>query len=188
MTIRIIRSFFTSFSDPATLIPNPSLRYFCTNPTVAKRISQIQYPLQFQESSPQRNLIVVSSLLKRYGFPALELLNFLEKNRRLLNLDLTKIEKSLKILLSLKPSQEFLVSVIKSCPRVLEYDAIKKWGGGIRGLEEGSNLSSLAIQNILEVSVKFELDYSCVLGPLKCLKDLGVSDITLNKVLETHPC
>nr|XP_016514869.1 PREDICTED: uncharacterized protein LOC107831600 [Nicotiana tabacum] len=187
MTIRIIRFFVTSFTNPATLIPNPSLRYFRTNPTVAKQISQIQYPLHFQESSPQRNLIAVSSLLKRYGFPALELPNFLEKNRRLLNLDPTKIEKSLKILLSLKPSQEFLVSVINSCPRVLEYDAIKKWEGGIRGLEEGSNLSSLAIRNILVVSVKFELDYSCVLGSLKCLKDLGVSDITLNKVLETHP-
>ncbi|PHT39174.1 hypothetical protein CQW23_22747 [Capsicum baccatum] len=77
--------------------------------------------------------------------------------------------------------------MINSCPRVLEYDAIRKWEGGIRGLEEGSNLSSLAIRNILEVSVKFELDYDCVLGSLKCLKDLGVSAITLNKVLETHP-
>ncbi|KAM3357211.1 transcription termination factor MTERF15, mitochondrial [Capsicum galapagoense] len=187
MTIRKARFFFTSFSTPSTLIPNPSLRYFCTNTTAVKRISQVQYPLQFLEKSPQRNLIAVSSLLKKYGFPAPELPKFLEKNRRLLNLDLVKIEKSLKILLSLKPSQEFLVSVINSCPRVLEYDAIRKWEGGIRGLEEGSILSSLAIRNILEVSVKFELDYDCVLGSLKCLKDLGVSDITLNKVLETHP-
>ncbi|KAK4739342.1 hypothetical protein R3W88_003039 [Solanum pinnatisectum] len=129
MTSRSVKLFFTSFSNPSTLIPNPSLRCFCTNTTVVKRKSQ--------------------------------------KNRRLLNLDPAKIENSLKILLSLKPSQEFLV--------------------GIRGLEEGSNLSSLAIRNILEVSVKFELDYECVLGSLKCLKDLGVSDITLNKVLETHP-
>lgn len=188
MTIRSVRFFFTSFSNPPTLIPNPSLRFFCTNTTAVKRISQVQYPLQFQEKSPQRNLIAVSSLLKKYGFPALELPNFLEKNRRLLNLNPAKIEKSLRILLSLKPSQEFLVSMINSCPRVLEYDAIRKWEGGIRGLEEGwSSLSSLAIQNILDVSVKFELDYDCVLGSLKCLKDLGVSDITLNKVLETHP-
>ncbi|CAN4090781.1 unnamed protein product [Withania somnifera] len=187
MTIRRIRFFFTSFSNPSTLIPNPSLCYICTNTTAGKRIYQVQYPRQFQEKSSQRNLTAVSSLLKKYGFPALGLPNFLEKNRRLLNLDPIKIEKSFKILLSLKPSQEFLVSMINSCPRVLEYDAIRKWEGGIRGLEEGSNLSSLAIRNILEVSVKFELDYDCVLGSLKCLKDLGVSDITLNKVLETHP-
>lgn len=187
MTSRSIRIFFMPFSNPSTLIPNPSLRCFCTNTTTVKRKSQVQYPLQFHEESPQRNLIAVSCLLKKYGFPALELTNFLEKNRRLLNLDPATIENSLKILLSLKPSQEFLVSMISSCPRVLEYDAIKKWEGGMRGFEEGSNLSSLAIRNILEVSMKFELDYDCVLGSSKCLKDLGVSDITLNKVLETHP-
>lgn len=187
MTIRSVRFFFTPFSNPSTLIPNPSLRYLCTSTTAIKRISQVQYPLQFQEKSPQRDLIAVTSLLKKYGFPALELPSFLTKNRRLLNLDPAKIEKSLKILLSLKPSQQFLVSMINSCPRVLEYDAIRKWEGGIQGLEEGSNLSSLAIRNILEVSMKFELDYDCVLGSLKCLKDLGVSNITLNKVLETHP-
>ncbi|KAM3356634.1 hypothetical protein P3S68_023348 [Capsicum galapagoense] len=70
MTIRNARFFFTSFS---TLIPNPSLRYFCTNITAVKRISQVQCRLQFQEKSPQSNLIAVSSLLKKYGFPALEL-------------------------------------------------------------------------------------------------------------------
>lgn len=187
MATRSVRLFFTLFSNHSTLTPKPSLCCFCTYTTAAKRISQVQYLQQFQEKSPQRNLISVSSLLKKYGFPDPELPNFLEKNRHLLNLDPTKIEKSLKILLSLKPSQEFLMSMINSCPGVLEYDAIKKWGGGIRGLEEWSNLSSLAIQNILEVSVKFELDYDCVLGSLKCLKDLGASDITLNKVLETHP-
>ncbi|KAJ8547035.1 hypothetical protein K7X08_010621 [Anisodus acutangulus] len=189
MIIRSIRSLLTSFSNPATRIPNPSLRYFCTNTKAVKRISQVQYPLQFQENLPQRNLVAVSSLLKKYGFPALELPDFLEKNRRLLNLDPAKIEKSIKILLSLKPSQEFLVSMINSCPRVLEYDAIMKWEEGIQGLEEGSksNLSSLAIRNILEVSVKFELNYDCVLGSLKCLKDLGITNITLNKVLETCP-
>ncbi|XP_059294689.1 transcription termination factor MTERF15, mitochondrial [Lycium ferocissimum] len=189
MNIRILKSLFTSFSSPTTIIPNPNLRYFCTNTTAVKRISQFKYPLQFQQKSPQRNLIAVSSLLTKYGFPALELPDFLERNRRLLNLDPAKIEKSLKVLLSLKPSQEFLVSMISSCPRVLEYDAIKKWEGGIQGLEEGSKsyLSSLAIRNILEVSVKFELDYDCVLGSLKCLKDLGITNITLNKVLETCP-
>ncbi|XP_060180474.1 transcription termination factor MTERF15, mitochondrial [Lycium barbarum] len=189
MNIRILKSLFTSFSSPTTIIPTPNLHYFCTNTTAVKRISQFEYPLQFQQKSPQRNLIAVSSLLTKYGFPALELPDFLERNRRLLNLDPAKIEKSLKVLLSLKPSQEFLVSMISSCPRVLEYDAIKKWEGGIQGLEEGSkfNLSSLAIRNILEVSVKFELDYDCVLGSLKCLKDLGITNITLNKVLETCP-
>ncbi|KAG8379329.1 hypothetical protein BUALT_Bualt07G0077100 [Buddleja alternifolia] len=121
-----------------------------------------------------------------YGFPPSELPGFLEKNEFLLNSSPSEIEKSFKILLSLKPSQDFLLSTVSGCPTVLQLDFLQKWQQGIMQLEI-SNITSIAIKNVLEVSRKFGLSPDDVSRWLKCLKVLGFSEDTITRVLETVP-
>ncbi|VFR02572.1 unnamed protein product [Cuscuta campestris] len=183
MAIRVFRSLVSSRPNSFDL---NLLRHFSAKARGPKVKSQIQYPLDFPQNPPQRNLTSVSNLLKRYGFPLSELHDFLAKNRSLLNSDPSKIEKSLKILFSLGRSQEFLTSVIGSCPRVLEYEFMKKWETGVSGIE-GIKLSSLAIKNVLEVCLKFELQPNDVSACLKCLLASKLSDSTVVKVIEQFP-
>ncbi|KAL0342443.1 UNVERIFIED_CONTAM: Transcription termination factor MT, mitochondrial [Sesamum calycinum] len=58
-------------------------------------------------------LVSLSALFRRYGFPPTEFPDFLKKNEFLLNSSPSEIEKSFKILLSLKSSQDFLVSILQ---------------------------------------------------------------------------
>lgn len=178
MAVGILRSLSLSTSKFSN---STHLRYFS-----AKVNSQIQYPLDFNQKSSQRNLISISSLLKRYGFPLSELHNFLAKNRALLDSDPSTIEKSLKVLFSLCRSQQFLTSVVASCPRVLHYEYMKKWETGVSGIDD-FNLSALSIKNVLEVCLKFELDPDDALSCLKCLQALGFSEGTVIRVLEEFP-
>ncbi|CAH9057373.1 unnamed protein product [Cuscuta epithymum] len=183
MAIRVFRSLLGSRSN----LSDPDLlRHFSAKPRGPNVKSQIQFPLDFTQKYLQRNIISVSNLLKRYGFPLSELHDFLSKNRSLLNSDPSRIEKSIKILFSLGRSQEFLTSVISSCPKVLEYEYMKKWETEISGIE-GFNLSALAIKNVLEVCLKFELEPDDVLACLKSLQALGLSEGTMVRVFEEFP-
>lgn len=96
------------------------------------------------------------------------------------------IETSLKILLSLKPSQEFLASVVYSCPSVLEREFLKKWEMGFAQMEP-SNVTSVLIQNILQVSRKYDLSPCDVSQCIMYLKGLGFSESTVSRILEAFP-
>ncbi|CAA2975167.1 transcription termination factor MTERF15, mitochondrial [Olea europaea subsp. europaea] len=160
---------FRSIYAPVHFIPYPNSQSFSTAP-----------------KSHQKNLIPVSNLFQRYGFPPSELPHFLKKNQFLLNSNTPEIEKSLKILSSLNPSQDFVVSVLCSCPSVLELEFLEKWQLGISELGI-SNVSIIAIRNILEVSRKYDLKPDDVFRCIKCLKRLGFRENTVTRVLEAVP-
>nr|GMD37522.1 transcription termination factor MTERF15, mitochondrial [Ipomoea batatas] len=183
MAVGTLRSLLAPISKFSNSI---HLRHFSAKPRAAKLNSQIQYPLDFKQKSLQRNLIPISSLLKRYGFPLSELHHFLAKNPSLLNSDPSKIGKSLQILFSLGRSQQFLTSLLATCPRVLDYEYMKKWEKVMSGIQD-FNLFVSAIKNVLQVCLKFELDPDDALACLKCLRGLGFSEGTVIRVLEEFP-
>ncbi|KAL0442072.1 UNVERIFIED_CONTAM: hypothetical protein Sradi_0146100 [Sesamum radiatum] len=123
-------------------------------------------------------LVSLSALFRRYGFPPTEFPDFLKKNGFLLNSSPSEIEKSFKILLSLKSSQDFLVSVVSGCPRVLQLDFLQKWKVGVKQLGV-YNITSAAIRNVLDISMKFALSPNDVYGRVKCLKGLGFEEKTI---------
>ncbi|KZV22217.1 hypothetical protein F511_36090 [Dorcoceras hygrometricum] len=73
----------------------------------------------------------LASLFQRYGFSPSQLPDLLRKNKFLLQSSASEIEESFEILLSLKPSQDFLLSTVGSCPRVLELEFLKNWQKGL---------------------------------------------------------
>ncbi|GER40148.1 mitochondrial transcription termination factorfamily protein [Striga asiatica] len=138
-------------------------------------------------SSNERNLISLSNLFQRYGFPHSELPDFLKKNEFLLSSNESEIEKSFQILLSLKPSQDFLVSTVTGCPRVLHHEILENWELGFKRLGICNNLTELAIRNVLEIATKFGLSPDCGFRRVEFLKGLGFSGSTVTRVLEAVP-
>lgn len=126
------------------------------------------------------------NVFQRYGFQASELSEYLKKNQFLLNYSSSDIEKSLKILSSFKSCPKFVVSVVYSCPSVLELEFLKRWKMGFNEIGI-SDLSSLAIKNVLEVSRKFDLNPCDVSCWVEKFKGFGSSDDTVCKVLEVNP-
>lgn len=158
--------------------PNQVFKQFSSNPKKA--------PDSITQKSHVRNLISLSGVFRRYGFQPSQISNFVKRNQFLLNLKPSHVEKSLKILLALKPSQEFLSSVVYSCPSILEFDFLKNWE--TKFSEIGiSNFTSSAIRNIFEVSRRFELGPDDVLRRIMCLKGLGFSESTMVNVLDAVP-
>lgn len=177
----IFHFFITSSPKPFFPLSNLKPKSFSTN---------TKYPIpnsqEFSQKSKRENLNPLLSLFQRYGFPPSELHEFLNKNHFLLNLKYSDIEKSLKILLSLNSCRKFVVSIVFSCPRVLDFEFLKNWRMGI--LEIGvSNLSSLAIQNIIGLSRKFDFTPDDLCCCVRGVKGLGFSDITVCRVLEVSP-
>ncbi|CAK9181462.1 unnamed protein product [Ilex paraguariensis] len=170
---------FTTATIPSLQIPKPPA--FSTSPK-----PQIPRPPDFSQKTYHMNVVSLSNLFQRYRFPPCKLHTFLTRNRFLLNSHSADIEKSLKILISLKPCQDFLHSVVNNCPRVLELEFLKKWEMGISEMG-ASHVSWITIQNVLEVSRKFDLDPNDFYRCLQCLKGLRLSDSAVNRVLETFP-
>ncbi|XP_043717376.1 transcription termination factor MTERF15, mitochondrial [Telopea speciosissima] len=141
---------------------------------------------KFPQGAQYRQLISLANLLQRYGFPASQLHEFLGKNRFLLNFSLSDVEKSLGILLSFRLSQNHLVSVISTCPAILELGFLRKWELCFSELEF-SSVSQLAIRNVLEHSMRFQLGTVDLRRSLQAMKAAGFSDETMSKVLEEIP-
>ncbi|KAH7848792.1 hypothetical protein Vadar_008037 [Vaccinium darrowii] len=179
MAIRVLarptsHRLIASTCKPPSSFPSPKPHYFSTN------------PLASSERQENSKLVSHSDVFQRYGFPKSQIHDFLSKNRFLLNSSTSDIEKSLKILLSLKPSHEFLVSVVSSCPSVLEFEFLKDWEMSISKMGI-SNVSSSMVFNVLEVSRKFSLGPETVYRCIQRLKGLGFSDSTVSRVLEEFP-
>ncbi|XP_073146713.1 transcription termination factor MTERF15, mitochondrial-like [Henckelia pumila] len=128
----------------------------------------------------------LASLFQRYGFSPSQLPDFLRKNEFLLDSSPSEVEKSFKILLSMKPSQDFIVSTISSCPRVLELEFLKKWQKGFLQLQI-CNITTKAVKNVLQVAKKMGLSPDDVLECILYLKDLGISEGTIITILEEEP-
>lgn len=151
-----------------------------------------QFPNRFFQSlsrpppSHHENINSLSNLFRRYGFPPSEFPGFIRKNEFLQSSCPREIENSFKILLSLNPSREFLVSTVTGCPRVLQLTFLENWNEGIKQLDF-HNITSIAIRNILEIALKFGLGPDDVFACVECLKGLGFSEATITRVLETVP-
>ncbi|XP_077235671.1 mitochondrial transcription termination factor family protein [Tasmannia lanceolata] len=145
-------------------------------------------PSKFEvpENSQFRQRVSLANLLQRYGVPSSNLNGFLRENQFLLNFSLSDVEKSLGILLSFKLSQKSLVSILFSCPRVLELGFLKKWEMGFSTLGF-SAASPMAIQRVLEQSQRFRIEPADLYKNLEVMKDLGFSDETVTRVLEEFP-
>ncbi|XP_047325910.1 transcription termination factor MTERF15, mitochondrial [Impatiens glandulifera] len=126
------------------------------------------------------------NVLQRYGFPTSDLHNFLSKNPFLRDTKPFDLENSFKILLAMRPSRQFLISLVSNCPAVLELVFLKKWELGLSELGV-SNPTDLMTQNVIQISRKFCLSPDNVSKSLKRLKSLGLSDRTLVRVLEESP-
>ncbi|XP_057514705.1 LOW QUALITY PROTEIN: transcription termination factor MTERF15, mitochondrial [Actinidia eriantha] len=174
LTKTILHRVIASTSKQLSSFPNPNPKNFSTNRIVSP---------EFSQQSQYRKLISLADVFQRYGFPKSQLYDFLSKNRFLMNSNSSEIEKSLKILLSLKSSQEFLISVVYNCPRVLEFEFLKNWEMGI-SIIGGLNATSLMVQNVLEVSRKFGLGPEDLGRCIQRLKGLGFSDGTVTRILE----
>ncbi|XP_057805004.1 transcription termination factor MTERF15, mitochondrial isoform X2 [Salvia miltiorrhiza] len=154
--------------------------------------SSISFPnllsrsLSTTSPSHHENPTPLCNLFRRYGFPPSELPNFLKKNEFIQNSAPREIENYFKILLSLNPSREFLVSTVTSCPRVLQLSLLETWKYGINQLGI-RNISSIATCNILELVSKFGLSPNDVSRRVGCLKSLGFSEATVIRVLENVP-
>ncbi|XP_073130981.1 transcription termination factor MTERF15, mitochondrial-like isoform X2 [Henckelia pumila] len=86
----------------------------------------------------------------------------------------------------MKPSQDFIVSTISSCPRVLELEFLKKWQKGFLQLQI-CNITTKAVKNVLQVAKKMGLSPDDVLECILYLKDLGISEGTIIRILEEEP-
>ncbi|GAB4845363.1 hypothetical protein Ancab_038771 [Ancistrocladus abbreviatus] len=160
------------------------LQYQCFSNSLKKLFSS----LQLQQHSQYRRHISLANLLQRYGFPASKLPTFLGKNQPLLqNLNLSEIDKSLGILLlSFKLPQDLLVSMIFSCPGVLDLDFLRKWEVGIPGLGTLSS-SPLMVRNVLEFSRRFGKDPDEFSRCVQVLHGSGFRGGTISRVLEEFP-
>ncbi|KAL6012030.1 hypothetical protein ACLOJK_002501 [Asimina triloba] len=143
-------------------------------------------PSEFQQNSQTKHLIPLSNLLRRYGLPSSHLLEFIQKNRFLLKSDLSDIERCLGILLSFELSQKSLVSVLISCPGVLELAFLRKWQMGFSELVS-QNVPSAVIQSVLEHSGSSSIDPDEFFQNLRILKDAGLSDESLTRALQERP-
>ncbi|XP_059642220.1 transcription termination factor MTERF15, mitochondrial [Cornus florida] len=173
--------FITSTSNPIPISSGPRIRSFSSNSSSPVTISP-----DFSQQSEYRKLISLANIFQRYGFPPSQLHDFLTKNRFFLRFNPSEIQNSLKILLSLKLSQEFLVSMVINCPRVLELEFIKKWEVGVSEMGV-SIVTSLMIRNVLEVSRKFDLGPDDLFRCVQRLKGVGFSDGTVIRILEEFP-
>lgn len=151
-----------------------------------------QFPNRFIQSLSRapshshENLNSLCNLFRSYGFPPSEFPDFIKKNEFLQNSGSREIEKSFKIMLSFNPSQEFLVSTVTGCPRVLQLAFLENWKLGVEQLG-GHNISSIAIRNVLQIASKSGLSPNDVIGYVERLKGLGFSESTITRVLETVP-
>ncbi|XP_041998659.1 transcription termination factor MTERF15, mitochondrial-like [Salvia splendens] len=157
----------------------------CFTPPFQNRLLLFQ-SVSTNSPSHHEYLNPLCNLFQRYGFQPHELPNFLKKNDFLRNSTPQETENYFKILQSLNPSREFLVSTVTSCPRVLHFEFLENWKLGINQLGI-HNISWIAISNILELASKFGLSPNDVSRRVGCFKGLGFSEATVNRVLENVP-
>ncbi|KAA8542561.1 hypothetical protein F0562_023713 [Nyssa sinensis] len=179
LTRSTIHRFIISTPRSVPTFSNTRAQSFSSNP-----ISPIPSSSEFLQQSKYRKLVSLANIFQRYGFPSSQLHDFLSKNRFLLDSNESEIEKSLKILLKL--SQGYFVSIVNKCPRLLEFEFLKKWELDLSEMGIPC-ITSLMIQNVLEVSSKFSLGPDDLSRSIQRLKGIGFSDCTVIKLLEEYP-
>ncbi|GMH31562.1 hypothetical protein Nepgr_033406 [Nepenthes gracilis] len=175
---------FRKFPKAQCLFPNASSSQFFASPYCTQQQSQSQ--------SEYRKQISLANLLQRYGFSPSQLQSLFAQRKSisqlLLNSHLSPVEKSLEILLSsFKLPHDLLVSMISTCPGVLELDFLKKWEVGILGLLGASHTTSTTIRSVLEFSKRFQIDPFEFYRSVQVLKGLGFTDCTISRILEEFP-
>uniref|UniRef100_A0A1D1ZGS7 DNA mismatch repair protein mutL n=1 Tax=Anthurium amnicola TaxID=1678845 RepID=A0A1D1ZGS7_9ARAE len=176
-----------SFRATLSRFPFRSLRIPCRTPGSDPKVRSFSaFQAAQQEASLFRRQISLAGLLQRYGFPSSDLTRFLQSNRFLLDSDRSDVQRCMGVLLSLGLSQDSLVSVISSCPRVLELGFLRKWQLGFSHLGF-SSVPPLLVQRILEQSLRCRIEPEDVLRNLLALREAGLCDKTVIRVLEELP-
>ncbi|CAL0305310.1 unnamed protein product [Lupinus luteus] len=138
-------------------------------------------------SSHYRKQISLANLFQRFGFPTSHFHQFFSLNHRfLLNANLLDLEKSLSTLLSFKIPQNFIVSLIRDCPSVLEHQFLKNWELGFQKIRV-FNPSPLMMVNFMQCSKRFELDPLEISKKVEIFKGFGFSDSAMAMVFEGFP-
>ncbi|KAI3772667.1 hypothetical protein L6452_03858 [Arctium lappa] len=154
---------------------------------IPKSIKPIPYQISKFSSAISSNSDPLSNLFQGYGFQHSDLDNLFARNRFLRNSSVSDVEMSLKILLSLCSSKDFVVSMVYNCPRVLELNFLKRWEVGVSELGFSDNSRLIMIQSILEVSRKFDLYPDDILRCIECLRGFRFSSATITRVLQEFP-
>ncbi|XP_061357072.1 transcription termination factor MTERF15, mitochondrial [Gastrolobium bilobum] len=153
------------------------------------RILRTSFSLSLSFSTTHyRKQISLANLFKMYGFPTSHILTFLSQNPFLFNYDLAHLHKSLATLFSFRIPQKNLVSLIRDCPGVLEYQFLRNWELGFSELKSRvPSHSPLMLVNLLQCSRRFQLDPVEISRKVEILKGLGFSGAVMARVLEGFP-
>ncbi|KAL9691045.1 hypothetical protein QQ045_011462 [Rhodiola kirilowii] len=130
--------------------------------------------------------VPVSNLLQSFDLSKPQLDELLAKTRFLSNGHMLETEKSLGLLQSFNLPRESLVSIVCSCPGVLDYDFMKKWEMGFSHFGV-CGVSSSMVQSVLECSKRFEIGPDEFVMCLRVFKGFGLSDGAVVKVFEKFP-
>lgn len=128
----------------------------------------------------------LANLLQRYGFPSSTLAWFLRCNRFLLDSEQDGVKTCVKILLSFGLSQDSLVSVVSSCPRVLELGFLRRWELAFSQIGF-SPVPPVMVRRILEQSWRCRIEPEDVRRSCQALLEAGFCKRTVAKVLEELP-
>ncbi|KAK6921017.1 Transcription termination factor, mitochondrial/chloroplastic [Dillenia turbinata] len=168
---------------------NPKLVLALQNLILSQSFSKSTNPRtqKISQNTQYRLTVALANLLQRYGFPRTQLHNFISNNQFLLKYDLYEVQQSMNLLLSLKLPQKSLVSIISNCPEVLEHEFLKNWKRVLSDLEFRNGNELVVIQNVLELSRRFELDPIEFNEKIQVLRNLGFGVGAVIRVLEEFP-
>ncbi|RDX67463.1 Transcription termination factor MTERF15, mitochondrial, partial [Mucuna pruriens] len=138
--------------------------------------------------SHYRKQIALANLFKKYGFPSSLLPSFLYRNPSLLHSPLPHLRTSLATLFSFRIPQNAVVSLLNSCPSVLDYPFIQTWESRFPDLQSRvPQISPSMLANLLLCSRRFHLDPLQIFRKLDILKDFEFSDAAMASVLDGFP-
>ncbi|KAL9243313.1 hypothetical protein vseg_017215 [Gypsophila vaccaria] len=159
---------------------------YCKSFTSTQNPQSLDLPDSLQDTHCRKK-ISLANLFQRYGFPSPLLQDFIAKNKSLSNSNVSELEQSLeKLNLSFNLNQNEIVSLVCSCPCIMELEFLKKWEVGIVSLGSFGRFSGV-VRSVLEVSRKFGIDPDRYSSYVAVLRGFGFSDGTIIRILEVFP-
>ncbi|KAM0937503.1 putative transcription regulator mTERF family [Dioscorea sansibarensis] len=145
-----------------------------------------KFLLKFTGIPQSSDQTLFSNLLQRYGFSQSQSYDFVQKNWFLLDSSASDVEKCVEILLSLGFSEKSIGSILSCNPRLLELEFLRKWQLGFMEMRFQTILPSL-VQNVLEEAGRFHFEPEALRFIVLELRNLGLSDDTVIRVLQRWP-
>ncbi|TKY73288.1 Mitochodrial transcription termination factor-related [Spatholobus suberectus] len=137
-----------------------------------------------QSQSHYRKQVALATLFRKYGFPSSLLPSFLSRNPSLLRSPLPRLRQSLAALFSLGIPQNAVVSLLTSCPSVLDPAFLETFESHFPQLK---SRSPQTLVNLLLCSRRFHLDPRELSRRLDALNGFAFSEAAVASVLEGFP-